>query len=80
MTDTAIRPNPRLISELDAAEYLGIGRRSMWSLGVAGDHGNPDGIPRVRIGRRVLYDRKDLDRFVERRNKQGMRGRRSKSM
>jgi len=50
MADPCVPTKPRLVSELEAAEYLGIVRRSMWSLGNAGEHGNPDGIARVRIG------------------------------
>ena len=56
----------RLINECQAASYLGVKPRKMWSLGVAGEHGAPDGIPRVRIGKRVLYDVADLDAFIQR--------------
>jgi hypothetical protein len=38
----------------------------MWELGNRGEHGDPTGIPRVRIGKRVLYDVADLRAFIDR--------------
>jgi len=50
----------RLLSVKEAAEYLGISQWTMRGLGWNGE------IPEVKIGRRVLFDREDLDAFVER--------------
>lgn len=52
--------NPRLLSSSLAAEYLGISERSFIRL--LDDHIllNP-----VRIGRRVLWDKKVLDLYVD---------------
>jgi len=46
----------RLLSEADAAEYLGIGASYLRTLALKSR----------RLGRRVLYDIKDLDRWVDR--------------
>ncbi|SMP65568.1 DNA binding domain-containing protein, excisionase family [Neorhodopirellula lusitana] len=51
---------PRLLKEADAAKWLGIGRRKLWSLQASG------ALPVVRIGRSVRYDKQDLELFVER--------------
>lgn len=60
MIDAPIRVTPsrwpRLLSERDAAEYLSIGTTTLR------EHG-PE--PR-RLGRRVLYDIRDLDRWADR--------------
>lgn len=54
----------RLLDYGRSAAYLGISLRSMKELG------GPDGkIPRVEIGHRVLFDRGDLDRFIEKTKK-----------
>jgi len=50
----------RLLSVKEAAEYLG--GISVWTVRSLGWSGE---ICQVRIGRRVLYDRQDLDRFIE---------------
>jgi excisionase family DNA binding protein len=48
-----------LVNVKEAAEYLAISptslRRNQWN----------GGIPYVRIGKRILFDIKDLDRFIE---------------
>jgi hypothetical protein len=50
-------PNwPRLMDELQAAEYLSIGKTMLR------EHGPKP----KRLGRRVLYDRRDLDRWADR--------------
>jgi hypothetical protein len=50
----------RLLSVVDAAEYLGVSVNTFTTLGI-----------RVRrMGRRVLYDRLDLDRYVDRMDEQ----------
>ncbi len=50
----------RLYSVKEAASYL---RLSPWTIRSLGWNG---GIPQVRIARRILFDREDLDQFVER--------------
>lgn len=55
MRDT-VRPWPRLLSEGDAADYLSIGSTTLRGLG----------LKTRSIGRRVLYDIRDLDRWVDR--------------
>ena len=49
----------RLLSVKEASLYLGISTWTIRSLGWNGE------IPEVKIGRRVLFDREDLDRFIE---------------
>ena len=49
------RTPARLLSAENAAQYLGIGTTLFATLG----------LPSIRIGRRVLYDRIDLDRWVD---------------
>jgi len=48
----------RLLSVKEAAVYLGVSPWTVRSLGWSRE------IPEVRIGRRVLYDREDLDLFI----------------
>jgi hypothetical protein len=62
---------PLLVSEAQAAQMLGVGRRLMWELGNRGEHGDPQGIPRVRIGKRVLYDVSDLHGYIAKAKKGG---------
>ncbi len=50
----------RLLNVKEAAEYLG--GISVWTVRSLGWSGE---IPEVKIGRRVLYDRQDLNRFIE---------------
>jgi len=50
----------RLLSVKEAASYLGV---SVWTVRTLGWNGE---IPEVKIGRRRLFDRRDLDAFVER--------------
>jgi excisionase family DNA binding protein len=50
---------PRLLTVKQAAEYLAT---SAWAIRTLGWSGT---IPPVRIGKRVLFDRRDLDKFVE---------------
>lgn len=53
---------PRLMSVMEAAEYLSLSATTVASLGI-----------RVRrIGRRVLYDQKDLDRWADQNDDQPM--------
>lgn len=54
----------RLLSYSHAAEYLGISLRSMKEIG-----GKEGQIRQVKIGHRVLFDRADLDAFVEKTKK-----------
>ena len=50
----------RLLSVKEAAAYLSVSVWTVRGLGWSGE------IPEVKIGRRVLFDREDLDRFIER--------------
>lgn len=50
----------RLLSYTQAATYLGISLRSMKTLAAEGE------VLKVQLGARVLFDRADLDAFVER--------------
>ena len=57
------RPNglpPRLLSQHEAAAYLGI---SYWTLRDLTFRGE---VPHVKIGRRILVDRLDLDAYLDR--------------
>ena len=53
----------RLLSPRDAAAYLGISERTLWSLASTGQ------IPRVEFGpgrrKSVRFDRHDLDEWVD---------------
>lgn len=55
--------NPRLLKIEDAARYLGIAAKTLRNrLGPRAQHPFP--VKPKRIGRRVLFDIKDLDAFV----------------
>ncbi len=49
----------RLLSLQQSADWLGI---SIWSIRTLIHNGS---LPTVRIGRRILIDREDLDRWIE---------------
>jgi excisionase family DNA binding protein len=51
---------PRLLSQQEAAAYLGI---SYWTLRDLTFRGE---VPHVKIGRRILVDRLDLDAYLDR--------------
>jgi excisionase family DNA binding protein len=51
---------PRLLSQQEAAVYLGI---SYWTLRDLTFRGE---VPHVKIGRRILVDRLDLDAYLDR--------------
>ena len=53
-------PVPRLLSQQEAAVYLGI---SYWTLRDLTFRGE---VPHVKIGRRILVDRLDLDAYLDR--------------
>ena len=55
MADTM---SPRLVSVREAARYLGICERTLWSLTQEGR------IPAVKIRRCIRYDIADLDSFI----------------
>ncbi len=59
MTEQAPSPSKLLLNTRDAAKALSIGLRKLWSLTDCGE------IPCVRIGRRVLYDPRDLMTFID---------------
>lgn len=50
---------PRLIPRKQAAKFLGISERLLWTLSHEGR------IPVARIGRKLLYDTCDLETFIE---------------
>jgi excisionase family DNA binding protein len=49
----------RLLSAKEAGEYLGISHRTVWSCAQQGIIGS------VRLRRRVLFDRLELDRIID---------------
>lgn len=51
---------PRLVSQQEAADYLGISYWTVRDLTFRGE------IPFIKIGRRVLVDRLDLDAYLDR--------------
>jgi excisionase family DNA binding protein len=55
----AIVTTDRLLRPREAAQWLKISERSLWSLTQRGE------LPAVRIGRSVRYDLADLVAFVE---------------
>ena len=57
---TAVELERRLLSYKHAAVYLGISLRAMKDLG------GPNGqILQVKLGHRVLFDKQDLDAYIE---------------
>lgn len=71
-TDGAVRdslrlPEARLLSKEHAAAYLGIGVTLLEQLGV----------PHVKFGRRCLYDRIDLDSWLDEYKRRGRAGKES---
>ena len=59
MTSTGTTPNPRILSEATAAEYIGVapGTLRNW-------RSQRQGPPFLKIGRRRLYAIQDLDRYL----------------
>lgn len=55
---------PQLLTERDAARWLSISQRSLWTLRNRGE------IPFAKVGRQVRYHVEDLEAFVKK-NKQG---------
>jgi hypothetical protein len=53
--DTVAGIEPRCLSREQAARYLGIGRTLLARIGP----------PPIRLGRRLVYDRVDLDRWLD---------------
>ncbi len=62
---TATATRFSLLDAKAAASGLGISSRKLWELTNCG------AISHVRIGRRVLYDPRDLDRFIEKAKRGG---------
>ena len=52
-------PEPRLLRVAEAAQYLGTTIWQMRTLAATGK------VPVKRLGQRMLFDRRDLDRFVD---------------
>lgn len=65
--DTLRLPEARILSKDEAAAYLGIGVTLLETLGV----------PRVRFGRRIVYDRIDLDAWLDEYKRRGRAGKES---
>ena len=59
-TATAVGVTPRLLSRRETSIYLGLCATSLWKLEKDGE------LSAVRQGRRVLFDRADLDAFIDR--------------
>lgn len=57
--DNLKTPSPRLLDAKASGRYLGISSWSARNLGWSGQ------VPTVRIGRRVLFDLRDLDQYVD---------------
>lgn len=57
---SVINSSPRLLTVKEAASYLGSTVWFVRSLGWTG------AVPHVRFGKRILFDRRDLDAFIER--------------
>ncbi len=68
--DATVRPWGRLLGVEDAARYLGISEGSLR---------NHVTVKPVNIGKRVLYDRLDLDRFADTLAGRGGGGRRARA-
>ena len=64
MNDT-VSTEVRLVRPKDAAAYLAISERKLWSLSKEGI------IPLIRLGRATRYDLNDLNNFISR-AKEGM--------
>ncbi len=59
-------PNKRALSDLDAAQYLGVSVSFLRQARCYGNRpGRTPGPPYVKIGRSVRYLLEDLDRYVE---------------
>ncbi len=54
------QPNPLLLSTEDAAELLGVGKSHLWGLHNSGRLGP---LP-IKLGRRTLWIRKDLESWA----------------
>ena len=55
---------PRYLGTKEAAAYLGLSAKTLEKLRVTGE-----GPPYAKAGRRVIYDRRDLDRWVAKRKR-----------
>lgn len=56
----------QVLCEKDTAKYIGMSRSYLRQDRVDGPHGNrTPGPPFIRIGRRILYRRLDLDKWLE---------------
>jgi predicted DNA-binding transcriptional regulator AlpA len=56
----------RLMDVKDAAQYLGMSENAIRAKGAAYD------IPRVRIDGRLRFDRREIDRWIDRAPRQGI--------
>ena len=65
--DSLRLPEARILSKEEAAAYLGIGVTLLETLGV----------PHVRFGRRIVFDRIDLDAWLDEYKRRGRAGKES---
>ena len=59
---------PRLLDVTGAAQRLSISERQLWAMAHRGD------LASVRIGRRLLFDPRDIALFIEEKKTHGPRG------
>ena len=64
---------PRLLSPAAAAEYLGM-KLSTFLYRTLPKSTNPLPFPRLKVGKLVLYDLRDLDSFIEQVKSEGGEG------
>ena len=62
-TTEILAPGPRLLKLDEAAHYVALSPRTVWSLGASGE------LPVVRVGRSARFDRVDLDALIEHKKK-----------
>ena len=58
----------RLITSVEAAEYLDISERHLWTITHRGD------LPAIKLGRSKRYSQADLDAYIDRRRQDGRSG------
>jgi excisionase family DNA binding protein len=63
--DVIIPDDTRLFTAKEAAHYLRVSHRTVWAWAQEG------WLPAIRLGRRVLFDRFQLDAFIEREAQDG---------
>jgi excisionase family DNA binding protein len=59
IADASTNAGTRLLDVKEAAAFLNVSTRTLWSMANSGE------LPSVRIRRRVLFDLRDLEAFIE---------------